>query len=892
MRVSTFILLLFMLSCAHEPNLPEEDSLPNANDMGEHAFDPSLEWETIAADQWYEDVLETSLVPCSGPEDCVTLLCLEVPQGGKFCSEPCFDRPCPSDWKCVQTVLGGDPYWLCLPMETYLCRPCVEHADCAPKGVILQNYCLQQGDTWFCGQDCQAGCPAGFRCEEVVGVGGVEQCVPVSGECACTEEFAKAGYVARCVVENDWGRCEGRRVCTENGLSPCSAKTPGPEKCDLIDNDCDGFTDPDGSAGCLYYYMDADGDLFGTGEPRCLCAPEGLFKALKDGDCADFDPGQNPGAQEICDGKDNDCDGETDEEGAIGCATYFADRDGDGFGNKADARCLCESKPPYRVQVWGDCDDLDPLVCPGCEEVCDGKDNNCDGATDEEGAKGCKFLFWDGDGDGFGSNMSACLCGPTLGYTATQSGDCNDSDPSINPLAPEACNSKDDNCDGVTDPEGSIGCSVYYYDGDQDQFGIAGNSKCLCYPQGKYSALNHADCDDTDPNVHPGAPEVCGNGKDDNCNGLQNEEFAVFCAWLYRDEDGDGFGVDSDSKCLCFAEGLYRATIAGDCDDKDSNINPSAPEQCATPWDDNCNNVNNEEHALGCVTFYADYDRDGFGSGLSACYCEGFGIFSAGNALDCDDNNSNVYPGAAEVCNNIDDNCNGETDEGENLAGCRVFYFDADGDSVGVFPSRCLCQPSGYFRAGTLGDCDDSNASVFPGAPEVCDGLDNDCDGFADEDFDNFPDHWPGPFGPDPFDPWRYPNKSFGSVYEWLTPTTDVDYFSIEVFEANLSQCVPMNCRVTLSGIPEGYDFRLCACWSDIMECDLSGGTWICSDNPGNAAETVTITLEEMPPPPASCKVSGIDLQQHAYCDVLVSRVSGPTGCPSYQLSWIVWEGP
>jgi hypothetical protein len=109
---------------------------------------------------------------------------------------------------------------------------------------------------------------------------------------------------------------------------------------------------------------------------------------------------------------------------------------------------------------------------------------------------------------------------------------------------------------------------------------------------------------------------------------------------------------------------------------------------------------------------------------------------------DCDDHNDAIYPGAEEICNNVDDDCDSETDEGFETTN---YYLDADVDGYGTlenFLGATCWQP--YDGTPNLGDCDDADASVYYGAPETCDGLDNDCDGFVDQidtDHDNYPDY-------------------------------------------------------------------------------------------------------------------------------------------------------
>ena len=509
----------------------------------------------------------------------------------------------------------------------------------------------------------------------------------------------------------------------------------GLEKCDGQDNDCDSEVDEQGALGCIKYFRDFDDDGFGlTNDFKCVCIKEGHYTTQIDGDCNDMDPNVSPAGEEQCNNEDDDCDGDTDESGAWGCSNYFADVDEDGWGNGLQMLCICQPEAPFTSQNGDDCDDGDGAVHPGAAEACDGLDTNCNGLADDEDAQGCQSFYKDEDEDGWGQNAKAkCLCAAAGMYTATEAGDCLDTMAEVFPGAVEICNGLDDDCDGIFDEGSPDDCTNYYRDNDGDGYGDGNDFICRCHPSGDFDTQVGGDCNDQNANIFPGGTEFC-NGVDDDCDGAVDENNAVGCTIYLKDSDGDGYGQNGMSQCLCSPVGDYTATTGGDCDDQSAAVSPQASELC-NDLDDNCNGVADEEGASGCNSYFIDGDQDGYGdAALVKCQCAPSGLYTAQQIGDCNDGNEEVNPGAADHCNGVDDDCDGQIDEA-GAAGCTLYYLDSDKDSYGNSAfSQCLCDPAGDYTAQTSGDCNDGNSQVSPAAGEKCNNFDDDCDGEVDEE--------------------------------------------------------------------------------------------------------------------------------------------------------------
>ncbi len=244
------------------------------------------------------------------------------------------------------------------------------------------------------------------------------------------------------------------------------------------------------------------------------------------------------------------------------------------------------------------------------------------------------------------------------------------------------------------------------------------------------------DCNDGDPLVHPEAPERC-NGIDDNCD--EDVDNDVVDLSYYPDTDGDGFGDPAGTPSLsCNEPPIGHVLDATDCDDANGAVFPGAVELC-NEADDDCDLL--VDDGIPAWWWFPDADADGHGAVGSTP------VVSCADAVDghvtldddCDDARSDIFPTSPEVCDGVDQDCNGLTDDGVLDMPASAWFPDVDADGFGdrfaVGQMRCD-MPVDLVADAT--DCDDANAARFPEAPEVCNGVDDDCDGTiaADENAD------------------------------------------------------------------------------------------------------------------------------------------------------------
>jgi len=334
--------------------------------------------------------------------------------------------------------------------------------------------------------------------------------------------------------------------------------------------------------------------------------------------------------------------------------------------------------------------------------------------------------------------------------------DCSPENPDISPDATETCNGIDDDCDGVVD-EGSK--TVFYADNDADGFGDPNLTTEACEAPTGFLEDN-TDCQPLDPNSFPGAQEVC-DDIDNDCDNLvdSDDDSAdnTTGQTYYADADQDGYGDPDASEQACGTPTGF-VDNAEDCDDANGSVNPE------TSW-------------------YADFDEDGFGSDdyeRQACEApEGY----VADGGDCDETNVAINPSADEYCDTIDNNCDGTVDEDSSLD-ALTWYQDDDGDAYGQTSSTTVAcyEPSGYTIES--GDCDDAEPAANPGEWEVCDGIDNDCDG--DTDY--------GTSVP----------TDYATIAEALANATDGDTVCIEAGTYSETELNPNGKSITLVGAGSG----------------------------------------------------------------------------------------
>jgi hypothetical protein len=537
----------------------------------------------------------------------------------------------------------------------------------------------------------------------------------------------------------------------DNSIFPGAADVT----CDGIDQNCVGGAD-DG-----YVVTPTNcgvGECGASGQLECI-------SGVETDSCIEGTPGtEGPFGDPTCSGGlDEDCDGNIDSAD-LDCNPLDKDNDGDGF---CEANCTDGSIP-------GDCDDSTDTVFPNAPVLCDGKDNNCDGWKDY-------FTDEDKDGDGVFWCAGDCDDDNALRFPGNQEG----------PYLDATCTDAIDNdCDYYLDNADS-GCWDNCIDNDGDGYGFPGYAGC--------SNGGATDCNDGDASINPGAADAICDGIDQNCISGPDDEYVVT-------PTGCGVGACADTGQLECQSGVEVDTCIPLLPTPEG---PMGDPTCSGGVDEDCDGATDAADP-GCLVACIDVDGDGYGSnGDTAGDCPN------GPAIDCNDNDNSIFPGAADaICDGIDQNCISGPDDEYVVTGtnCGIGECTTTGQlecQSGVEVDTCIplpmpedpevtcndgldndcdgdidttdlsCNPldidndgDGYCEGdpgcsdgSSPGDCDDTDSNVYIGAPIICDGKDSNCDGWkdfsTDEDKDN--DGVPWCAGDcDDYEPEEYPGNEEG----------------------------------------------------------------------------------------------------------------------------------
>ncbi len=412
-------------------------------------------------------------------------------------------------------------------------------------------------------------------------------------------------------------------------------------------------------------------------------------------DCDETNSAVNPGATEVCgDGIDNDCDGSVDNGGG------YADVDGDGYGDPASPGG-CSGGGTYVLDDT-DCDDILASTNPGAAEADDGLDQDCDGWVDED------FVL---SGDvvvnevnrrstvgGVGVQNNASWVELTNVSTRTIDLDqwvfargtaATDNQVMIDPAA------------GLSLAPGGflVLCDSNDYEGSVATYALACD-----YVWGDEAQISTyvGDYHDNTLYIRRDADTLSLYVDGDRVSGTQIDSVTYDASWPNRSRFS--MGLDPDVQT-----GTGNDTLGNWCVTNGTSVG-GGTESDSWRWYDTSATTHDEYGSPGADNYNctADADSDGYGADV-----------------DCNDSNAAIYPGASELCNGVDDDCDGVIDEG--LAG-STWYADVDGDAYGAAGSTtsACSAPSGYVSDST--DCNDADATVNPAATEVCgDGVDNDC---------------------------------------------------------------------------------------------------------------------------------------------------------------------